>query len=74
MRIRSWKRANQLLQSINLTDLVRRDGNLPVLLSGAEDGSIISKDQPPQVVIIERLVVNINYASGGGAKVKVLKL
>lgn len=46
------------------------DGNSPVSYLGTDDGSIISKD-PSQVIVIEKVVININYAQGGGATVNV---
>lgn len=70
MNIKSLKPVSQLLQKISLMDLVKMDGNLPASSLGMKDGSIILSDQH-QVVVIKKLVINVNYASGGGATVNV---
>ncbi len=70
MNTRFLKQIGQLLQRTNLTNLERLDGSLPVSFLGKDNGSITLSDQP-QVIIIEKLIININYAQGGGATVNV---
>ncbi len=70
MNTRFLKQIGQLLQNSSLENLEPIDGNLPALSNGKEDGTITLRDQG-QTIIIKKLVININYASGGGAKVTV---
>lgn len=70
MNTRYLKRINQLLQKINLEDLAPMDGSSSALSLGMIDGSIILSDSR-QIVIIKKLVVNINSAQGGGATINI---
>lgn len=70
MNTKYLKPINQLLQKISSMDLGLMDGNSLASSIGAKDGSITLSDHR-QVIVIEKLTININYASGGGATVNV---
>lgn len=70
MNTKFLRQISQLLLKANYADLVKMDGNLPALSLGVDDGSTILSDHR-QVIVIKKLVINVNMASGGGASVNV---
>lgn len=70
MNTRFLKQIGQLLQRNSLQGTEMMDGSLSASSLGKTDGSIILSDQH-QIIVIEKLVINVNYAQGGGATVNV---
>lgn len=70
MNTKFLRQISQLLQRSNFEILEMKDGNLPALSLGTDDGSITLSDQR-QVIVIKKLIIKVNYASGGGATINV---
>lgn len=72
MNTRFLKQIGQMLQRINSENLEMTDGSLSASSLGTDDGSIILSDQR-QVIVIKKLIINVNYhyASGGGATINI---
>ena len=70
MNTRFLQQIGQLLQRTSSQDLEMLDGSLPASFIGKKNGTITLSDQR-QVIVIKKLVIKINYASGGGATINV---